>query len=85
MFWTLPSTPFFSPPTIKGRTIRKLIGGQVGAKYKKILAQGKIKWKKNHARQLLLKNIHALAKKNSYKEFDNEKNSCGSKISLPPP
>ena len=24
-------------------------------------------------------------KKNSYKEFDNEKNSCGSKIPLPPP
>ena len=23
-------------------------------------------------------------KKNSYKEFDNEKNSCGSKIPLPP-
>ena len=23
-------------------------------------------------------------KKNSYKEFDNEKNSCGSKILLPP-
>ena len=26
-----------------------------------------------HARQLTLKNIHAIAKKNSYKEFDNEK------------
>ena len=25
------------------------------------------------------------SKKNSYKEFDNEKNSCGSKISHPPP
>ena len=24
-------------------------------------------------------------KKNSYKEFDNEKKSCGSKIPLPPP
>ena len=23
--------------------------------------------------------------KNSYKEFDNEKNSCGSKVPLPPP
>ena len=23
--------------------------------------------------------------KNSYNEFDNEKNSCGSKIPLPPP
>ena len=26
-----------------------------------------------------------LPKKNSYKEFDNEKNSCGSRIPLPPP
>ena len=25
------------------------------------------------------------AEKNSYKEFDTEKNSCGSKIPLPPP
>ena len=24
-------------------------------------------------------------KKNLYKEFENEKNSCGSKIPLPPP
>ena len=30
--------------------------------------------KKNHARQLILRNIHAMACKNSYKEFDNEKN-----------
>ena len=30
--------------------------------------------KKNHARQLILRNIHAMAWKNSYKEFDNEKN-----------
>ena len=29
--------------------------------------------KKIHARKLTLKNIHAMAKKNSYKEFDNEK------------
>ena len=28
--------------------------------------------KKIHARQLTLKNIHATASKNSYKEFDNE-------------
>ena len=40
--------------------------------------------KKIHARQLTLKNIHAMAsKKNSYKEFDNPKNSCGSKIPHP--
>ena len=28
---------------------------------KKIFAQGKIKWKKIHARKLILKNIHAMA------------------------
>ena len=28
--------------------------------------------KKNHARQLILRNIHAMAWKNSYKEFNNE-------------
>ena len=54
-------------------------GGGGGAKYKKIFAQGKIKLK-IHALQLTLKNNHDKAKKNSYKEFDNEKNSCGSKI-----
>ena len=42
-------------------------------KYKKIYVQGKIKWKKIHARQLTLKNIHAMALKKSYKEFDNDK------------
>ena len=41
--------------------------------------------KKIHARQLTLKNIHATAKKNSYKEFDNEKKSCRSKIPHPSP
>ena len=42
--------------------------------------------KKIHARQLTLKNIHAVAlKKNSYKEYDNEKNSGDSKITHPPP
>ena len=35
--------------------------GGLRAKYKKkIFAQGKIKWKKIHARQLNLKNIHAM-------------------------
>ena len=36
-------------------------GGGVGEVRKKIFTQGKIKWKKNHARQLTLKNIHAMA------------------------
>ena len=35
------------------------MGGR--AKYKKIFAQGIIKWKKILARQLILKNIHAMA------------------------
>ena len=39
-------------------------GGGEGAgevQKNKIFAQGKITWKKNHARQLILKNIHAMA------------------------
>ena len=46
----------------KGRTIRKLIGGGGGEVQKiYIFAQGKIKRKKIHARQLTLRNIHAMA------------------------
>ena len=46
----------------KGRTIRKLMGGGGGrAKYKKKFAQAKIKWNKIVARQLILRNIHAIA------------------------
>ena len=46
----------------KGRTIRKPMGGRGGrAKYKKIFAQGKVKRKIIHERQLTLKNIHAVA------------------------
>ena len=54
--------------TNKGRTIlwgRWGGGGGAGAAmYKKkikIFAQGKIKWKKIHARELTLKNVHATA------------------------
>ena len=43
---------------VKEGTIRKLVGG--GRSTKKYL-QGKIKRKKIHARQLTLKNIHAMA------------------------
>ena len=39
--------------------LENLSGGR--AKYKKIFAQGKIKWKKIRARQLILRNIHATA------------------------
>ena len=56
-----------------------------GRSTKKILAQGKIKWKKIHARQLILKNIHAMAeKKKSSKEFDNEKKFLRLENSPPP-
>ena len=46
----------------KGRTIRKLFGrggGEVQKIY--IFTQGKIQRKKIHARQLTLRNIHAMA------------------------
>ena len=50
---------------LKGQMIRKLVGGGVGGGggevAKKIFAQGKIKWRKIHARQLILKNIHGMA------------------------
>ena len=54
--------------TIGSYTIAKALGtdhlktyGGAGEVQKKIFAQGKIKWKKIHARQLILKNIHAMA------------------------
>ena len=36
-------------------------GGGGGDVQKKKFMQGKMKWKKIHARQLILKNIHAVA------------------------
>ena len=44
----------------KGRTIRKLMGG-AGEVQKKYSRKGKLNEKKIHARQLILKNIHAMA------------------------
>ena len=40
--------------------------------------------KKIRARQLILTNIHAMAKKNSYKEFDNEEKFLQLENSPPP-
>ena len=40
--------------------------------------------KKIHACQLTLRNIHAWPKKNSYKEFDNEKKIAAARKSLTP-
>ena len=45
----------------QGRTIRKRMGGGGRGTKKKEFAQGKIKCKKILARQLTLKNIHAIA------------------------
>ena len=46
----------------KGRTIRKLIGRVGGrTKYKKKSRKGKLNEKKILARQLTLKNVHAMA------------------------
>ena len=56
--------------TNKGRTIRKLI--RRGKEVQKNSRPREWK-KKNHARQSTLKNNHTTAKKDSYKEFDNEK------------
>ena len=53
--------------------------------YRKMFAQGKIKRRKNHARQLTLKNNYVLVLKNLFKENVNEKKiqPCGS--NSPPP
>ena len=50
----------------KGRTIRKVMGrrgggGRAGEVQKNYLRKGKLNEKKNYARQLILKNFHALA------------------------
>ena len=61
-------------------------GGGGGRSTKKKIAQGEIKWKKILARQLTLKNIHAMAyKKIHTRNLISKKNSCGSKINPPPP
>jgi len=46
---------------LRDGSLENLWGG--GRSTKKIFAQGKIKWKKIHARQLILKNIPAMAEK----------------------
>ena len=47
---------------IRDRPLENLSGGGGGGRStKKIFAQGKIKWKKIHAGQLTLENIHATA------------------------
>ena len=69
--------------------LENLLGGRggggsgAGAKFKKIFAQGKIKWKKNSCTAINPKKYSCYGLKFSYKEFDNEKNSCGSIIPHP--
>ena len=54
----------YSSSVLRDGPLENFMGGGGGqAKYQKIFAQGKIKWKKIYARQLTLKNIHATAKK----------------------
>ena len=68
----------------KGRIIRKLMGGGGGRSTKKNSRKGLIQ--KNSCTPINPKKYSCKGlKKNSYKEFDKEKNSCGSKIPLPPP
>ena len=59
-------------------------GGKLEKEYSR---KGKLnEKKKNHARQLTLKNIHAMGlKKIHTKYLIPKKNSCGSKIPLPSP
>ena len=63
--------------------LENLWGGRGRGKYKKKYSRkGKLNEKKIHARQLILKIFMLWPKKNSYKEFDDQKNFCGSKIPL---
>ena len=64
---------------IRDGPLENLLGGEGGEEPKKYSRQGKLNEKKYiHARQLTLKIFMLWPKKNSYKEFDNEK-------TIPPP
>ena len=65
--------------------LENLSWGGGGAKYKKKFAQGKIKWKKILARQLILKKYSCYGLKIHTRNLITKKNSCGSKIPLPSP
>ena len=61
------------------------MGGGGRAKNKKVFAQGKIKWKKNHAGQLTVQKYSCYGlKKIHTRNLITKKNSCGSKIPHPP-
>ena len=70
---------------IRDGPLENLWGGGGRAKYKKIFAQGKIKWKKIHAHQLIIKKYSCYGLKKIYtRNLITKNNSCGSKIPLPP-
>ena len=66
----------------KGRTMRKLIGR---AEYQKIFAQGKLKWKKILARQLILKKYSCYGLKNIHTRNLITKKKFLRLEKLPPP
>ena len=57
-----PPLPCLHPQLLRDGPLENLWGGGGGAKYKKIYSRKrKLNEKTNHARQLMLKNIHTLA------------------------
>ena len=72
---------------IRDGPLENLWGGGVGGRStKRIIAQGKIKWKKIHARQWILKKYSCYGlEKIHTRNLITKNNSCGSKIPLPPP
>ena len=96
--WFIDYTSVITPPRLdsfnvdpgatllhEGRTIRKVIrgGGGLRAKYKKIFAQGKIKWKKIHARQLTRKIFMLRPKKIHARNLITKKIPAAQKFSTP--
>ena len=72
-----PPRPVHNVTDLREGPLENLRGGRGAGKLQKnFFAQGEIKRKKIYSCYDL---------KKSYKVFDNEKNSCGSKIPLPPP
>ena len=64
--------------SVRDGPLENLLGGGGGRSTKKISVEGKLNFKKIHARRLILKNSHA-------KEFYNEKKFLRLENSPPPP
>ena len=71
----------FSFPLLRDGPLENLWGGGRST----LFGQGKIKWKKIHARQLILKIFMSWPKKIHTRNLITKKKSCDSKIPLPPP